>query len=109
MIVYSGNVPKAIVKDKLKLNLPAPGENPIGADFFDIFRDTHEKYPVSTEVGAWGGQEFVRILGRHMARKQKFPDEDNAKGVPYDGIENLRPETMQALGAFKVKIDSIQR
>jgi arylsulfatase len=109
LIVYSANVPKAIVKDKLKLNLPAPGENPIGAQFFDIFRDTHEKYPVSTEVGAWGGQEFVRILGRHMARKQKFPDEDNAKGMPYEGIENLRPETQAAIQQFSIKRASVQQ
>ena len=109
VIIYSANVPKAIVKDKLKLNLPAAGENPIGADFYDLFRDTREEYPVSTEVGAWGGQEFVRILGRHMARKQKFPDEDNAKGVPYEGIDNLRPETLEALAAFRTKLEAIQK
>jgi len=41
------------------------GENPIVAKFYDLFRDTREEYPVSTEVGAWGGQEFVRIIQRH--------------------------------------------
>ena len=35
------------------------------AKFYDLFRDTREEYPVSTEVGAWGGQEFVRIFQRH--------------------------------------------
>ena len=35
------------------------------AKFYDLFRDTREEYPVSTEVGAWEGQEFVRIIQRH--------------------------------------------
>jgi arylsulfatase len=109
VIVYSIKTPRAIIKDKLKLNLPAPGENPIGADFFDVFRDTHEKYPVSTEVGAWGGQEFVRILGRHMARKEKYPDTPPAFGMPYEGIENLRPETIAAVKAWQTKRAATQR
>lgn len=103
VIVYSVSSPKAIVKDKLKLNLPGSGESAILADFYDVFRDTHEKYPVSTEVGAWGGQEFVRILARHKARKEKYPDVEPARGVPYEGIENLRPETQAAVEAFLLK------
>jgi arylsulfatase len=38
-----------------------------------------------------------------MMRKQKFPDEENAKGIPYDGIANLRPETKAAVEAFLTK------
>ncbi len=109
VIVYSVNTPRALVKDKLKLNLPGPGESAILADFFDVFRDTHEKYPVSTEVGAWGGQEFVRILGRHKARKELYPDTPPAMGRPYEGIENLRPETEAAVEAFLLKRSSVQR
>ncbi|MBG6205968.1 arylsulfatase [Labrenzia sp. EL_126] len=109
VIVYSISTPKAIVKDKLRLNLPGPGESPILAEFFDLYRDTHEKYPVSTEVGAWGGQEFVRILGRHMARKEKYPDGPPAYGVPYEGIENLRPETQAAVEAFAIKRGSVTK
>lgn len=109
VIVYSIATPQAIVKDKLKLVLPRPGENPIGANFYDVFRDTHEKYPVSTEVGAWGGQEFVRILGRHMARKEKYPDTKPAYGMPYEGIENLRPETIAAVKAWQAKRAAVQK
>lgn len=109
LIVYSVHSPKAIIKDHLKLNLPGPGESPILADFFDVYRDTHEKYPVSTEVGAWGGKEFVRILERHMARKQKYPDAPPAYGVPYEGIENLRPETQAAVEAFMLKRASVEQ
>jgi arylsulfatase len=109
VIIYSIDSPKAVVKDKLRLNLPGPGESAILAQFFDIYRDTHEKYPVSTEVGAWGGQEFVRILGRHLARKEKYPDVPPAMGTPYDGIENLRPESVAAVEAFQIKRASVQQ
>ncbi|WP_425046205.1 sulfatase-like hydrolase/transferase [Primorskyibacter sp. S87] len=109
VIIYSIATPKAIVKDKLKLNLPGAGESAILANFFDIFRDTHEKYPVSTEVGAWGGQEFQRILKRHLGRKEMYPDIPPAMGVPYEGIENIRPETAAAVEAFLLKQSSVTK
>jgi arylsulfatase len=103
VFIYSGNYLKAVVKEQYKLYVPKAGENPIVAKFYDLFRDTREEYPVSTEVGAWGGAEFVRIIKRHMMRKQKYPDEKHATGRPYDGIENLRPETKAAVEAFLFK------
>jgi arylsulfatase len=38
-----------------------------------------------------------------MIRKQKYPSEGPARGVPYDGIVNLRPETKAAVEAFLAK------
>jgi len=103
VFLYSGNSLKAVVKEQYKLNVPGPGENPIGAKFYDLFRDPREEWPVSTEIGAWGGAEFVRIIKRHMQRKAKYPDEGPATGRPYEGISNLRPETKAAVKAFLVK------
>ncbi len=103
VFIYSINTLGAVVKERFKLDVPGPGENPIGADFYDLDRDTREEWPVSTEIGAWGGQEFVRIIQRHMLRKQKYPDEGPARGRHYDGIENLRPETKAAVEAFLLK------
>ncbi|MCR9087624.1 MAG: sulfatase-like hydrolase/transferase [Rhodobacteraceae bacterium] len=109
VIVYSIASPKAIIKEHLKLALPPAGESPILADFYDVFRDTHEKYPVSTEVGAWGGQEFVRILGRHLKRKELYPDTEPARGMPYEGIENLRPESKASVDAFLLKQEAVMK
>jgi len=103
IFIYSGNTLKAVVKEQYKLYVPGPGENPIGAKFYDLFRDTREEWPVSTEVGAWGGAEFVRVIQRHMIRKQKYPSEPPAYGVPYEGIDNLRPESVAAVKAFQMK------
>jgi len=55
VFIYSGNYLKAVVKEQYKLNVPAAGENPIVAKFYDLFRDPREEMPVSTEIGAWGG------------------------------------------------------
>ena len=103
VFIYSGSKLAAVVKEQYKLNVPGPGENPIVATFYDLFRDTREEWPVSTEVGAWGGAEFVRIIQRHKMRMKKYPDEQPAFGVPYQGISNLRPETEKAVEAFLFK------
>ncbi len=103
VFLYSGNTLEAIVKEQYKLNVPAPGQNPIGAKFYDLFRDTREEWPVATEIGAWGGAEFVRIIQRHKMRMQKYPSEPAARGIPYEGISNLRPETKAAVEAFLFK------
>ena len=103
VLIYSGNSLKAVVKEHFKLKVPGPGENPIVAKFYDLQRDTREEYPVSTEVGAWGGQEFVRIIMRHKQRMKQFPSDGPAYGRPYDGIVNLRPESKAAVEAFLLK------
>ena len=106
VFLYSGNKLESVVKERFKIKVPGPGENPIGAKFYDLYRDTREELPVSTEVGAWGGVEFARIIKRHLMRKQKYPDEGPALGRPYDGIENLRPESKAAVEAFLLKQSS---
>jgi arylsulfatase len=104
VFIYSGNKLEAVVKEQFKLMpVPGPGQNPIIGQFYDLFRDTREEWPVSTEVGAWGGAEFVRIIQRHKQRMAKYPSEPPAYGVPYDGITNLRPETKAAVDAFLFK------
>jgi arylsulfatase len=103
VFIYSGNQLEMVVKEQYKIAVPKAGENPIGANFYDLFRDTREEWPVSTEVGAWGGAEFVRVIMRHKMRMEKYPSEGPARGVPYEGIENLRPESKAAVEAFLTK------
>ncbi len=101
VFIYNINKLEAVVKEQYKLAIPGGNlENAILADFYDLFRDPQEKYPVSTEIGAWGGAKFVRMVQRHMKRKAKYPDEPPAIGMPYQGIENLRPESKAAVQEF---------
>jgi arylsulfatase len=109
VFIYSGSSLKAVVKEQYKLNVPGAGENPILANFYDLFRDTREEWPVSTEVGAWGGAEFARIIQRHKQRMAKYPSEPPGFGRPYEGITNLRPETKAAVEAFLIKKSTPER
>jgi arylsulfatase A-like enzyme len=101
VFLYNINKLEAVVKEQYKLAIPGGNlENAILADFYDLFRDPQERYPVSTEIGAWGGAKFVRMVMRHVKRKGKYPDEGPAIGMPYEGIENLRPESKAAVQEF---------
>lgn len=101
VFIYNINALEAVIKEQYKLAIPGGKiENAILAKFYDLFRDTREEWPVSTEIGAWGGAKFVRMLQRHMIRKQAYPSEGPATGMPYDGITNLRPETEAAVQEF---------
>jgi arylsulfatase A-like enzyme len=101
VFLYNINKLEAVIKEQYKLAIPGGSmENAIIADFYDLFRDTREEMPVSTEIGAWGGAKFVRMLQRHMKRKAMYPSEGPATGVPYEGIDNLRPETEAAVQEF---------
>ncbi|MCF6312531.1 MAG: sulfatase-like hydrolase/transferase [Verrucomicrobiales bacterium] len=101
VFIYNINKLEAVVKEQYKLAIPGGNiDNAILANFYDLFRDPHEKYPVSTEIGAWGGAKFVRMIQRHFKRKAKYPDEGPATGMPYEGIDNLRPESKKAVQEF---------
>jgi arylsulfatase len=101
VFLYNINALEAVVKEQYKLAIPGGKiENAILADFYDLFRDTREEKPVSTEIGAWGGAKFVRMVMRHQKRKEKYPSAGPAIGMPYDGISNLRPETKAAVQEF---------
>ena len=101
VFLYNINKLEAVVKEQYKLAIPGGNlDNAILADFYDLFRDPQERYPVATEIGAWGGAKFVRMVMRHMKRKGKYPDAGPAIGMPYEGIENLRPESKAAVQEF---------
>lgn len=102
VFVYEGVALKSIVKNKYKMHLPAPGENPIAASIFDIYRDSREERPInSIQYGPWAGGQFANMAKRHMMRKMKYPDNKPTYGIPYEGIQNLRPETKKLLQYFK--------
>jgi arylsulfatase len=101
VFIYNIDKLEAIVKEQYKLAIPGGNiSNAILADFYDLFRDTREEKPVSTEIGAWGGAKFVRMVQRHFKRKAKYPDEGPGLGMPYEGIDNLRPESKAAVQEF---------
>jgi arylsulfatase len=99
--IYEGPYLKSVVKNKYKFHLPSPGENPIKAPIFDLYRDPREERPDDgIKYGPWAGGQFVSMIQRHMMFKQKYPDRKPTYGVPYEGIEKLRPETKEMLQLY---------
>jgi arylsulfatase len=99
--IYEGPTLMSVVKNKYKMHLPPPGENPIGASIFDLYRDSREARPVdSIKYAVWAGGQFVAMIKRHAAYKQMYPDREPGRDVPYGGIVNLRPETQALVESF---------
>jgi arylsulfatase len=99
--IYDGPNFKAVVKNKYKMHMPPPGSNPIAAPIYDLTRDPREERPLdSIKYGPWAGGQFANMVKRHMAMKQKYPDRPPTMGMPYGGIEDLRPETQELLRIF---------
>jgi arylsulfatase len=110
VFIYNINKLEAVVKEQYKLAIPGGNiQNAILAKFYDLYRDTREEWPVSTQIGAWGGAKFVRMVQRHIKRKAMYPDEGPAIGIPYEGIENLRPESKKAVQEFLFMMKSPEK
>jgi arylsulfatase len=101
--IYEGPVLKSVVNNKYKMHLPPKGSNPIAAKIFDLYRDPREERPVdSIKYGPWAGGQFANMIKRHMALKMTYPNRPETRGIPYGGIENLRPESKKLLEIFKL-------
>ena len=104
MHIYEGTVLKSVVKNKYKMHLAPPGANPItSAQVYDLYRDPRESRPIdSIKVSPWAGGQFGGMAERHVKLKGKYPDRPPTHGIPYEGIENLRPETIEMVEVFRL-------
>lgn len=103
VFIYEGPVLRSVVKQQFKFHLPSPGSNPIGAPVFDLYKDSREERTDTAKtipLGVGFGGPFVGMVKRHLGWKQKYPDREQAQGIPYGGIENLRPETQVLVDGF---------
>lgn len=97
--VYEGPVLRSVVKQEFKMHMPAPGMPGAAAPVFNVLRDPREEH---AQVGysLWSGASFQDMVKRHQIMIKKYPHLPLGKGVPYDGIENLRPESELARDLF---------
>jgi arylsulfatase len=83
------------------MHLAPPGTNPIASPIFDLYRDPREERPIDAiKYGPWAGGQFAGMVKRHLAFKQKYPGLPPTHGKPYEGIENLRPESKKVVEIF---------
>ena len=82
-----------------RLSAGCPGVPGAAAPVFNLYRDPREEY---AHIGTvlWSGASFQDMVKRHMMTITKYPHFKVAKGRPYGGIENLRPESKEIVETF---------
>lgn len=99
VFIYSGDVLRSVVKQKYKLELPAPGQPGVAANIYDLYRDPREESPM-IEIALWASASYQDLIERHRMQIKKYPHAKVGKDRPYSGIANLRPESKKMVEAF---------
>jgi len=97
--IYESETLRSIVKQEFKMHLPAPGVPGAAAPVFNLLRDPREEYP-HIGMALWSGASFQDMVKRHMQMIAKYPHIKLDQGRPYEGIENLRPESVAIVETF---------
>lgn len=97
--VYEGPVLRSVVKQEFKMHLPAHGQPGAAAHAFNLLRDPREMHPL-VEYSLWVGASFQDMTKRHQKTIAKYPHLPLGTCVPYEGIDNLRPESNQTREVF---------
>jgi arylsulfatase A-like enzyme len=92
IFAYEGAHLQATIKEQFKTHWPAPGSPGFALPVFDLYRDVKETKPLLA-TGMWSVAYFSDMRERHMALKKKYPDRQEIRAQPYEGIADLRPET----------------
>ncbi|MEP4079694.1 sulfatase-like hydrolase/transferase [Haloferula sp.] len=97
--IYENEILRSVVKQEYKMHVPAPGVPGAAAPVFNVLRDPREE---NAHVGAalWSGASFQDMIKRHMMTIAQYPHSKLGKGKPYEGIDNLRPESKETVELF---------
>ncbi|MCV6587301.1 MAG: sulfatase-like hydrolase/transferase [Marinibacterium sp.] len=97
--IYEGLTLRSVVKQEFKMHVPPPGVPGAAAPVFNIYRDPREENP---QIGnaLWSGASFQDMIKRHNLTIKAYPHLPLGKGKPYEGIANLRPESIQTRDLF---------
>ncbi|NIU08826.1 MAG: sulfatase-like hydrolase/transferase [Phycisphaerae bacterium] len=97
--IYENEVLRSIVKQEFKMHMPLPGVPGVAAPAYNLYRDPREEHP-HIGIALWVGASFQDMATRHMMTIAKYPHAKLGKGRPYEGIENLRPESKEVVETF---------
>jgi len=91
--VYTGPFHAATIKQQYKRVWIGGRPGLVKNDFFDLYADPREMRGMMAQfLWAWG--PFDMMKKRHDAMNKKYPFYAR-HGVPFEGIDNLRPESLQ--------------
>lgn len=98
--IYTGPYHAATIKQQFKRvwmgNLPGL----VGPSFYNLYHDPKENHPMMAQfLWAWG--PFDMMKSRHDGLNAKYPFRPVTHGMPFGGIENLRPETEKYIENYK--------
>jgi arylsulfatase A-like enzyme len=97
--IYENERLRSIVKQEFKMHIPGPGVPAAAAGVYNLYRDPREEHP-EIGIALWSGASFQDMAKRHMMTISKYPHAKLGKGRPYEGIENLRPESKETVELF---------
>ena len=98
--LYQNDVLSAVVKQEFKMHLPLPGMPAAAAGTYNLYRDPREEHP-QIGISLWSGASFQDMVKRHMLTIKKYPHAKLGHGKPYEGSDNLRPETKETVDLFE--------
>jgi arylsulfatase A-like enzyme len=102
--IYVGDTYAATVKGRIKRHWVTEGiESGVSSSFFDLVLDPRERVPMLVPMVHTYSQ-FDRIRARHELWIDKYPHRPKARGIPFTGLANARPET-RAIGE---KLESLR-
>ena len=93
--IYTGELYAATVKGRFKRHWVGELPGLSGAAFYDLYNDTREVQGKMLEMFPTKGM-FSTMKARHEIWIEKYPNVDEAKGLPFTGVANARPETIAA-------------
>ncbi len=93
--IYTGNIYAATVKGRFKRHWVGELPGLDGANFFDLYNDPREVQGMMLPMFPTKGM-FSTMKARHELWMEKYPNVDEAMGLPFTGIANARPETIKA-------------
>ena len=97
--ISENEILRSVVKQEFKMHVPPPGVPGAAAPVFNLYRDPREEQAF-VGLPLWSGASFQDMVMRHMMMIARYPHAKLGKGRPYEGIENLRPESKEAVETF---------
>ncbi len=92
--VYTGPVLAATIKQQYKRSWLGDRPGLVKNAFVDLYSDPREMRPMMAQfLWAWG--PFDMMKKRHQGMIEKYPFTPTRHGIAFEGIENLRPESLQ--------------
>ena len=109
VFIYAGHALGATVKGRYKRHWIGAGDvaaSGMPEAYYDLYMDPREENPQLVPLIHTQGQ-FNQMRALHELFKRKYPDVENAKGIPYTGLSNARPETKAIASRVKAVVDNM--